>query len=233
MDVSLTFWACATLGVTRRRAQSARRWREDAALRLSGGSAAQNTERGKKGLKVAQSSARQQPTTASLAKNSCKHLWHIGRSVCSTPSCRAAGRCDNGAQAKRAASLQQPQRHRGSASSRPSSWGAGARREPDEDVADADVSDAAGGIAMWIGIPIPAAPCRRCSIICRADKLGLYASPTFLCATAVRGGVGDLAFHANIDGAYWARECWRSRRPRAGELRHRARRAHRLRFTRR
>ena len=83
----------------------------------------------------------------------------------------------------------------------------GARREPDEDDED-DHGAARARVWRSIGGAVTAAQ------LYVGDKLGLYASLKFLCATAYAATPEDLAFHANIDER-WARE-WLAQQAAAG-----------------
>ena len=83
----------------------------------------------------------------------------------------------------------------------------GARREPDEDGED-DHGAARARVWRSIGGAVTAAQ------LYVGDKLGLYASLKFLCATAYAATPEDLAFHANIDER-WARE-WLAQQAAAG-----------------
>ena len=83
----------------------------------------------------------------------------------------------------------------------------GARRGTDEDDED-DHGAARARVWRSIGGAVTAAQ------LYVGDKLGLYASLKFLCATAYAATPEDLAFHANIDER-WARE-WLAQQAAAG-----------------
>ena len=84
----------------------------------------------------------------------------------------------------------------------------GARRVDDDEDGEDDHGAARARVWRSIGGAVTAAQ------LYVGDKLGLYASLKFLCATAYAATPEDLAFHANIDER-WARE-WLAQQAAAG-----------------